>query len=26
VLRLPLVPMRIKNMQRMSDILKELKI
>ena len=25
-LRLPLVPMRIKNMQRMSDILKELKI
>ena len=25
VLRLPLVPMRIKNMQRMSDILKELK-
>jgi len=26
VLRLPLVPMRIKNMQRMSEILKELKI
>ena len=26
VLRLPLVPMRINNMQRMSDILKELKI
>ena len=26
VLRLPLVPMRIKNMQRMSDILKERKI
>jgi 4-hydroxy-tetrahydrodipicolinate synthase len=26
VLRLPLVPMSIKNMQRMSDILKELKI
>ena len=26
VLRLPLVPMRIQNMQRMSDILKELKI
>ena len=26
VLRLPLVPMRIKNMQRMSDILKDLKI
>ena len=26
ILRLPLVPMRIKNMQRMSEILKELKI
>ena len=26
VLRLPLVPMRVKNVQRMSDILKELKI
>ena len=26
VLRLPLVPMRINNMQRMSEILKELKI
>jgi len=25
-LRLPLVPMRIKNMQRMSEIVKELKI
>ena len=26
VLRLPLVPMRVKNVQRMSEILKELKI
>jgi len=26
ILRLPLVPMQIKNRQRMSDILKELKI